>query len=40
MAEGTCAKCGMDLEIASEPTEQNGKWYCCPGEANDTGCTC
>lgn len=40
MEERTCANCGMDMEIASEPTERGGKTYCCRGCASETGCTC
>ena len=40
MEAKTCTNCGMDLEIASQPTEKLGKPYCCDGCANDTGCTC
>jgi hypothetical protein len=35
-----CANCGMDMAIASEPTERDGTRYCCVGCARDTGCTC
>ena len=38
--QDTCAKCGMEMEIASNPFELDGKRYCCPGCAHDTGCNC
>lgn len=40
MAEQKCDRCGMDLSLASEPTESNGKHYCCGGCRDETGCTC
>jgi hypothetical protein len=35
-----CPNCGMDLDLGSNPTERDGRTYCCPGCANGTGCTC
>jgi hypothetical protein len=40
MAEHVCAGCGMDMDIASNPVERGGRQFCCPGCANETGCTC
>lgn len=40
MAEEHCARCGMDVSLGSEPTERNGKKYCCKGCADEVGCTC
>lgn len=35
-----CPHCGMDVSLGSQPTERNGKTYCCKGCADETGCTC
>jgi hypothetical protein len=40
MADQNCANCGMEMDIASNPVERDGKSYCCAGCANETGCTC
>jgi hypothetical protein len=35
-----CPNCGMDISLGRNPTERDGKTYCCEGCANQTGCTC
>jgi len=40
MADERCPNCGMEIDIASNPTQKDRKTYCCPGCALHTGCTC
>lgn len=40
MAEQHCPNCGMDVSKGSNPTEKDGRTYCCQGCAEGSGCTC